>query len=126
MFKSLILVAVIAFSSHGGVVSEDSSSLPDNATLACKLGPDKAIYLFQQEKMVLLSPEAKQVLPLTLEFFEVYRCPGCFGFVGRVEGRRYEGHTEGVYREETGLWDVFMDLVIDGGEPQRLGCFWRH
>ncbi len=101
------------------------SNLPDAATVGCMLGPDRAIYLFQDEQRVLLSNAEKNILPLTLSSFSVYRCPGCFGFDGMVEGHRYEGQTSSLYNEESGQWDVFMDLVIDSGQPQRLGCFWR-
>jgi hypothetical protein len=89
------------------------------------LGPDRAIYLFQDEQRVFLSDVDKNFVPLVLSSFQVYRCPGCFGFDGMVGGQRYEGLTSGLYNEETGHWDVFMDLAIDGGQPQRLGCFWR-
>lgn len=101
------------------------ADLPDAATVGCMLGPDRAIYLFQDEQRVFLSNVEKNLVPLALESFKVYRCPGCFGFDGTVEGHRYEGQTSSLYNEDTGHWDVFMDLAIDGGQPQRLGCFWR-
>ena len=88
----------------------------DNATLGCMVNPTASIYLFQEEKAVLVAMAEKDAIPLRLEKFEVYRCPGCFGFAGTVDSHRYEGQTEGVQDGETGRWAVFMDLVIDGGQ----------
>ena len=125
MIKVLLLVAGVLLSDRGVAETLDVSVIPEAATVECKLAHDQSIYLYQEEKMVMISAADKNVVPLTLESFEVYRCPGCFGFKGFVEGQRYEGQTEGVYDENTESWDVFMDLSIDGGEPRRLGCLWR-
>lgn len=125
MLRSLIVILLLSNSGSVYGAKSDGAQLPDSATIGCMLGPDRVIYLFQDEQRVLLSNAEKNILPLTLSSFSVYRCPGCFGFDGTVEGHRYEGQTSSLYNEDTGHWDVFMDLAIDGGQPQRLGCFWR-
>lgn len=125
MFRSLVVVLLISISGSVYGATGDGAQLPDAATVGCMLGPDRGIYLFQDEQRVFLSNVEKNLVPLVLESFKVYRCPGCFGFDGTVEGHRYEGQTSSLYNDDTGDWDVFMDLAIDGGQPQRLGCFWR-
>lgn len=125
MFRSLMVILLVSFSGALYGANSEGSQLPDAATVGCNLGPDRVIYLFQDEQRVFLSNVEKNLVPLALDSFKVYRCPGCFGFDGSVEGHRYEGQTSSLYNEGTGHWDVFMDLTIDGGQPQRLGCFWR-
>lgn len=126
MYKIILFGFLVATTSLGSVYPSEHPESLKNATLRCQLSAAKNLYLLQDEKKVLISDKKDDVIPLVLESFEVYRCPGCFGFVGFVDAHRYVGQTEGIYNESTAQWDVIMDLSIDAGEPQRLSCFWRH
>lgn len=126
MYKIILFSFLAATTSFGSVYPRERPESLRNATLRCQLSAEKHLYLFQDEKKVLISNKKDEMVPIVLESFEIYRCPGCFGFVGFVDAHRYVGQTEGIYNDDTGQWDVIMDLTIDAGEQQRLNCFWRH
>jgi hypothetical protein len=126
MLRGLIVILLLSISGAVYGTTSKGGQLPEAATVGCMLGPDSAIYLFQDEQRVFLSGVKRNLVPLALESFKVYRCPGCFGFVGTLDGHRYEGQTSSLFNEETVHWDVFMDLTIDGDETMRLSCTWRH
>jgi len=97
----------------------------EGATLGCMINASRALYIFQQERRVLLSEGAEKVVPMAIEKFDVYRCPGCFGFSGTAEGHAYEGRTEGFYDEASGQWDVVLELSIDNGLEIQSKCFYK-
>lgn len=58
---------------------------------------------------------------LELTAFNVYRCPGCFGFEGTADGNTYLGQTRGTFG--TNGLEYTLKLTINGEEQEEIFCF---
>jgi hypothetical protein len=120
IFKILAMLQLVLVS----ISSVQAKPNPiEGATLGCMINASRALYIFQQERRVLISDDGEKVVPMAIEKFEVYRCPGCFGFSGTAEGHAYEGRTEGFYDENSGQWDVVLEMSVDNGVQMQSKCF---
>lgn len=109
---STLLVASAAFA-HGAT--------PRNINLRCTLDETTTLLLSQADARVYYAA-ADDVATLQLDGFQTYRCPYCWSFSGTLHGQRYVGATHGQLNHDRHMWDISLDLQIDGGAHQTLSC----
>ncbi len=113
MFRQLTvyLFSLVALASTPAMAQ--SIDMKD-ADLACIVSRSETLYVFAQQQQVYYSYFLREVKPLRMSDFKVYRCPFCYSFSGTANGKTYDASTRGRMDPDTREWNVNFDLQIDG------------